>query len=56
MGILYRIVYTIDSKHNLKAYTNLAKDLVLNRTYQIWYADYSDKKVIPTFEHGMLKA
>ena len=47
---------TTDSSHNLKKYPNLIDDFLPYRIDQLWHADYSDKKVIPTFEHGMLKA
>jgi len=47
---------TTDSSHGLRKYPNLIYDIVPCRTDQLWHADYSDKKVIPTFEDGMLKA
>ena len=47
---------TTDSSHGFRKYPNLIYDIVPCRTDQLWHADYSDKKVIPTFEDGMLKA
>lgn len=35
----HRFAITTNSKHSLKVYPNLAKDLVLNRTDKLWCAD-----------------
>ena len=51
-----RFIRTTDSSHNLRVYPNLIKNLAIERIDQVWCSDYSDKKVIPTFEHDMLKA
>ena len=34
-----RFAVTTNSRHNLRVYPNLAKDLILNRTNQLWCAD-----------------
>jgi len=41
-----RFVSTTDSKHNLKVYPNLAKDLVLNGTDQLWCADITYIRIL----------
>ena len=44
-----RFVSTTDSKHNLRVYPNLAKDLVLNRTNQLWCADITYIRILTGF-------
>ena len=43
-----RFVSTTDSKHGLRTYPNLAKDLILNRTNQLWCADITYIRILPT--------
>ncbi len=47
---------TTNSKHAFPVQENiLDQDFSASKTNTKWVNDYSDKKVIPTFEHGMLK-
>ena len=40
---------TTNSGHNLRVYPNLAKDLVLNRTNQLWCADITYIRILTGF-------
>ena len=44
-----RFAVTTNSKHNLRVYPNLAKDLVLNRTDQLWCADITYIRILTGF-------
>jgi putative transposase len=44
-----RFVSTTDSRHNLRVYPNLAKDLILNRTNQLWCADITYIRILTGF-------
>jgi transposase InsO family protein len=44
-----RFVSTTDSKHNLRVYPNLAKDLVLDRTDKLWCADITYIRILTGF-------
>ncbi len=44
-----RFAVTTDSKHTLKVYPNLAKDLILNRTDQLWCADITYIRIFTGF-------
>ena len=44
-----RFVSTTDSKHDLRTYPNLAKDLILNRTDQLWCADITYIRILTGF-------
>jgi putative transposase len=44
-----RFVSTTDSKHSLRTYPNLAKDLILNRTDQLWCADITYIRILTGF-------
>ena len=44
-----RFVSTTDSKHNLKIYPNLSKDLVVNGTDQLWCADITYIRILTGF-------
>jgi len=44
-----RFVSTTDSKHGLRTYPNLAKDLILNRTDQLWCADITYIRILTGF-------
>jgi len=44
-----RFVSTTDSKHGLRTYPNLAKDLVLNRIGQLWCADITYNRILTGF-------
>lgn len=44
-----RRAVTTNSKHGLKVYSNLAKDLVIERTDQLWCADITYIKILTCF-------
>jgi len=44
-----RFVATTNSKHNLKVYPNLAKDLVVDRTNKLWCADITYIRILTAF-------
>jgi len=44
-----RFVSTTDSKHNLRVYPNLTKELVLNGTDQLWCADITYIRILTGF-------
>jgi transposase InsO family protein len=44
-----RFVSTTDSRHSLRTYPNLAKDLVLSRTDQLWCADITYIRILTGF-------
>ena len=44
-----RFVSTTDSKHNLKVYPNLAKDLVIERPDKLWCADITYIRILTGF-------
>lgn len=44
-----RFVSTTDSKHGFRTYPNLAKNLVLNRTDQLWCADITYIRILTGF-------
>jgi len=44
-----RFVSTTDSKHGLRTYPNLARDLILNRTDQLWCADITYIRILTGF-------
>jgi len=44
-----RFVSTTDSKHDLRTYPNLAKDLILTRTDQLWCADITYIRILTGF-------
>lgn len=44
-----RFVSTTDSKHGLRIYPNLVRDLVLNRTNQLWCADITYIRIFTGF-------
>ena len=44
-----RFAVTTNSKHNLRVYPNLAKDLVLNRTDKLWCADITYIRILTGF-------
>ena len=44
-----RFVSTTDSKHGLRTYPNLAKDLILNGTDQLWCADITYIRILTGF-------
>ena len=44
-----RFVSTTDLKHSLRTYPNLARDLILNRTDQLWCADITYIRILTGF-------
>ena len=44
-----RFAVTTNSKHNLRVYPNLAKDLVIERTDQLWCADITYIRILTGF-------
>ena len=44
-----RFISTTDSKHGLRTYPNLAKELVLSRTDQLWCADITYIRILTGF-------
>jgi putative transposase len=44
-----RFVSTTDSRHNLRVYPNLAKDLILDRTDKLWCADITYIRILTGF-------
>ena len=44
-----RFVSTTNSKHSLRTYPNLARDLVVNRTDQLWSADITYIRILTGF-------
>ena len=44
-----RFVSTTNSKHNLKVYPNLAKDLIVDRTNKLWCADITYIRILTAF-------
>jgi len=44
-----RFVSTTDSKHGLRTYPNLTRDLILNRTDQLWCADITYIRILTGF-------
>jgi putative transposase len=44
-----RFVSTTDSNHNLRIYPNLARDLILNSTDQLWCADITYIRILTGF-------
>jgi len=44
-----RFVSTTNSKHNMRTYPNLAKDLVVDRTNKLWCADITYIRILTAF-------
>jgi len=45
----HKFAFTTNSSHNLKVYPNLARDLVVDRTDQLWCADITYIRILTAF-------